>query len=94
MNIGNYIQNEDDTDEIITSKPTKEEYEQAKKDYQMFCSWLCRCRDKRNELIDALAIERQNELMYEKLAEKHRNTIRRYEIYEEIEAEKTKKKMR
>ena len=92
MNINLNILNQEDTDEIIMSKPTKEEYEQAKKDYQMFCSWLKMCKDKKNELIDALAVERQNELLYQKLAEKHRDTIRRYEIYEELENENSKKR--
>ena len=58
----------------------------------MFCSWLKMCKDKKNELIDALAVERQNELLYQKLAEKHRDTIRRYEIYEELETKNSKKR--
>lgn len=92
MNTNNYIQNETDNEDTSISKPTKEEYEQAKKDYQMFCSWLKMCKDKKNELIDALAVERQNELLYQQLAEKHRDTIRRYEIYEELENKNSKKR--
>ena len=42
-------------------------------------------REKKNELIDALAVERQNELLYLKQAEKQHDIIRCYEIYEQIE---------
>lgn len=80
--------NFEEADDLITKKPTLEEYEKAKKDYQMFCSWLRTCRDKKNELIDALVIERSNELLYEKEAEKRRDIIRCYEIYEALEAKK------
>ena len=75
----------EDEEELITKKPTLEEYEKAKEDYKTYCSWLGLARQKKNELIDALAIERQNELLYTKQAEKQRDIIRCYEIYEHLE---------
>lgn len=80
----------DDADTEI-GKPTKEAYEKAKSDYKMFCSWLVKSRERKNELIDALAIERENEKTYLDLAEKNKSIIQRYEIYEEIERSKKKK---
>ena len=82
MKTTNCFENEE---ELIIKKPTLEEYEKAKQDYQTYCSWLGMAREKKNELIDALATERQNELLYIKQAEKQRNIIRCYEIYEKLE---------
>ena len=39
----------------------------------------------RDELIDALAKERESEKLYMELYEKHRDIIRKYEIYEELD---------
>ena len=82
MNIVNSFENDE---EMITKKPTLEEYEKAKKEYKTYCSWLRMAREKKNELIDALVIERENELRYLKQAEKQHEIIRCYEIYEQIE---------
>ena len=82
MNITNSFEN--DTS-LIIKKPTLEEYEKAKQEYKMYCSWLRKAREKKNELIDALAIERENELLYLTQAEKQHEIIRCYEIYEQIE---------
>lgn len=82
MNITNSFENEE---EMITKKPTLEEYEKAKQEYKTYCSWLRMAREKKNELIDAIAVERQNELLYLKQAEKQHDIIRCYEIYEQIE---------
>lgn len=70
---------------MITRKPTLEEYEKAKQEYKTYCSWLRMAREKKNELIDALAVERENELLYLKQAEKQHDIIRCYEIYERLE---------
>ncbi len=70
---------------MIMKKPTLEEYEKAKQEYKTYCSWLRMAREKKNELIDALAVERQNELLYLKQAEKQHDIIHCYEIYEQIE---------
>lgn len=82
MKITNSFEKEE---ELITKKPTLEEYEKAKQDYKTYCSWLRMAREKKNELIDALAVERQNELIYLKQSEKQHDVIRCYEIYEQLE---------
>lgn len=82
MKITNSFINEE---EMITKKPTLEEYEKAKQEYKTYCSWLRMAREKKNELIDALAVERENELLYLKQAEKQHDIIRCYEIYEQTE---------
>ena len=70
---------------MITKKPTLEEYEKAKQEYKISCSWLRMARERKNELIDALAVERQHELLYLEQAEKQHDIIRCYEIYEQLE---------
>lgn len=82
MNIINSFENDE---EMITKKPTLEEYRKAKEAYNNYCSWVRMAREKKNELIDALTKERQNELLYLKQAEKQHDIIRCYEIYEQIE---------
>ena len=82
MKITNGFENDE---EMITKKPTLKEYEKAKQEYKNYCSWLRMSREKKNELIDALAVERQNELLYLKQAEKQHDIIRCYEIYERLE---------
>ena len=67
-------------------KPSKEAYEKAKKDKEFAANALHICRKRRDELIDALAKERNSEKFYMELHEKHRDIIRKYEIYEELEA--------
>ena len=67
-------------------KPSKEAYEKAKKDKESAATSLHLCRKRRDELIDALAKERESEKIYIELYEKHRDVIRKYEIYEELEA--------
>lgn len=67
------------------NKPTLEEYEKAKQDYKTFCSWARLAKEKKDKLIDELIIERENELLYQKEAEKQYDIIRCYEIYEKIE---------
>lgn len=82
MKIINGFENDE---EMTIKKPTLEEYEKAKQEYKTYCSWLRMAREKKNELIDALAVERQNELLYLKQAEKQHDIIRCYEIHEQIE---------
>ena len=67
-------------------KPSKEAYEKAKKDKEFASDALWMSRRRRDELIDALARERESEKLYMELYEKHRDIIRKYEIYEEMEA--------
>lgn len=66
-------------------KPSKEAYEKAKQDKEFAATSLSMCRKRRDELIDALAKEREAEKLYLELYEKHREIVRKYEIYEELE---------
>lgn len=66
-------------------KPTLEEYEKAKKDFENYCSWARTARIKQGELIDFLAKERSNEVFYLEQAEKQRDVIVAYEVFEQIE---------
>jgi hypothetical protein len=53
----------------------------------MFASDSLRlCRQRKDELIDALAKERDNEKRYTELYEMNRDIVRKYEIYEELAA--------
>ena len=58
MKITNSFENDE---EMIVKRPTLEEYEKAKQEYKNYCSWLRMAREKKNELIDALAIEKEND---------------------------------
>lgn len=71
--------------EDLLGKPSKEEYEKAKKDKEYAANCLFLSRKRRDDLIDELAREREHEKLYKELYEKHLDIIRRYEIYEEIE---------
>jgi hypothetical protein len=78
--------NDEELEETVDfGKPSKEDYEKAKKDKEFAAASLQLCRKRRDELIDALAHERDSEKFYMELYEKHRDTIRKYEIYEELE---------
>ena len=70
------------------SKPTLEEYEKAKEEYETFCYWIGLARERKNKLIDELSNVRKDELMYLDLAEKYKKIIHTYELYEEIEGGK------
>lgn len=52
------------------NKPTLEEYEKAKKDFENYCFWARMARSKQEELIDSLAKERSYEVLYLEQAEK------------------------
>ena len=67
-------------------KPSKEAYERAKENKAFASNALWACRKRKDELIDALAKERENEKHYVELYELNRDIIRKYEIYEEMEA--------
>ena len=67
-------------------KPSKEAYERAKENKAFASNALWACRKRRDELIDELAKERESEKHYVELYELNRDIIRKYEIYEEMEA--------
>jgi hypothetical protein len=66
-------------------KPTLEEYNKAKSSITFATSALQQCRARRDELIDALADERQDEKHYLQLIERYKETVMLYEIYEKNE---------
>jgi hypothetical protein len=68
------------------SKPTEEQYENSKKMKAMLADWLHRSKKLQEELLDELFKERTAEKDYRGLYEAHRDIVRRYEIYQEIEA--------
>lgn len=84
------------TSEIVTykvsadddpfAKPTKEQYEKSKKLRSELSDWIHRSRKRQNKLLDELFEERRAEKDYLGLYEAHKDLIRRYEIYEELEA--------
>ena len=78
--------NEELEETIDLRKPTTEEYEKAKKDKEYAVNALFLCRKRRDDLIDELSREREHEKFYMELYEKHRDIIRKYEIYEELAA--------
>lgn len=78
--------NEELEDDIDIGKPSREEYEKAKQDKEYAANALFLCRKRRDDLIDELSREREHEKFYMELYEKHRDTIRKYEIYEELKA--------
>ena len=79
--------NEELDENIDLGKPSKEAYERAKENKKFASEALWRCRKHRDELIDALAQERDNEKSYVELYELNRGIIRKYELYEEIESD-------
>ena len=73
-------------EDIGLGKPSKEAYERAKENKAFASNALWACRKRKDELIDALAKERESEKHYAEFYEMTRDIIRKYEIYEEIEA--------
>ena len=75
-----------DDDPIV--KPSKEQYEKSKQLRSELSDWIWRSKKRQDELLDELFKERQHEKDYQGLYEAHKDLIRRYEIYEELEASK------
>ena len=67
-------------------KPTKDEYEKAKEGMQDMARFVRLCRNRQTQLIDELCSERESEKLYSEIYERHKDIVRRYEIYEELEA--------
>lgn len=66
-------------------KPTLDEYNQAKSNITFAAHAIQHCRDRRDELIDELAKERENEKSYLQMLEFNKEIVFTYEIYEKIE---------
>jgi hypothetical protein len=74
------------TDYDTLSKPTEEQYEASKQARSTFCDWVRTSRKRQTFLIDELSKERALEKEYQEMCDLHKDIVRRYEIYEEIEA--------
>ena len=82
-NLSNF-NNEELEGAVDLGKPSKEAYERAKENKSFASNALWACRKRKDELIDALARERESEMHYMELYELNRDIIRKYEIYEEL----------
>ena len=71
-------------------KPTLEEYNQAKSNMTFASHAIQHCRDRRDQLIDELAKERENEKSYLQMYEFNKEVVFTYEVYEKIEKGKKK----
>ena len=81
VNLNDELENEDSL-----VKPTVQEYEASKKECEYFSRCVSLARKRQNELLDELCKERSNEKFYAEQYKKHKDIVRRYEIYEELEA--------
>ena len=72
-------------------KPTLEEYNQAKSNLSFIAHAIQHCRDRRDQLIDELAKEREEEKSYLKLYEECKEIVFIYETYEAIKKGDRKK---
>ena len=67
------------------TKPSKEEYEKAKQEVSYFSECIRLSVRRKNELLDALCLEREAERDYRDIYDMYKEIVRRYEIYEELE---------
>lgn len=74
------------TEDDSISKPTKEQYEKSIEAKKNLSEWIRLSRKRQGQLIDDLCKERSLEKDYQGMYEAHKDIIRKYEIYEEIEA--------
>ena len=68
------------------SKPSKEQYEASKAAKASLADWIRRSKRRQEELLDELLKERTSEKDYKGMYDAHKEVVRRYEIYEELEA--------
>lgn len=66
-------------------KPTLEEYNQAKSNMTFAAHAIQHCRDRRDQLIDELAKERENEKSYLKMYEFNKEIVFEYEVWCKVE---------
>lgn len=71
-------------------KPTLEEYNQAKSNMTFAAHAIQHCRDRRDQLIDELAKERENEKSYLQMYEQCKEVVFMYEVWDKIEKGKKK----
>jgi hypothetical protein len=68
--------------------PTPEEYEVHKKEMATFASWIRMSRDRQDKLLDELTAERESYKLYLSTYNRHKEEVRKYEIYKQIQEEK------
>jgi hypothetical protein len=66
-------------------KPTLEEYNQAKSNMTFAAHAIQHCRDRRDQLIDELAKERENEKSYLQMYEQCKEIVFMYEVWGKLE---------
>ncbi len=69
-------------------RPSEEEYNIAKELTHTMSDWISLSRRQQRLLLDELCAEREKEKGYDECYNKHRETIRRYEFYKEVEKRK------
>lgn len=67
---------------MVSTKPTVEEYNQAKRNITFASNALLFCQGRRNQLLDELIKERENEKHYLKLLEQYNEVVNTYEVFE------------
>lgn len=66
--------------------PTEQEYTFSTKCMKDLGGWIRESRKRQNELLDKLCNERNLEKEWNELYDGHKEVVRKYEIYKEIEA--------
>lgn len=66
-------------------KPTLEEYNQAKSNMTFAAHAIQHCRDRRDQLIDELTRERENEKSYLQMYEQCKEVVFMYEVWYKVE---------
>jgi hypothetical protein len=66
-------------------KPTDKEYADSKESMSQLSNYIRMSRKRQESLIDDLCKEREMQKNYESLYEQHKNIVRKYEIYVDIE---------
>lgn len=67
------------------TKPSKKEYDQAKKNVKLLKDTITSSRKKIMELVDKISLENQTLKNYEKDIEENQKVVNLYELYKEIE---------
>ncbi len=67
------------------TKPSKEEYDQAKKNVKFFKDTITSSRKKIMELVDKISLENQTLKNYEKDLEENQKVVNLYDLYKEAE---------
>lgn len=69
------------------TKPSKSEYDQAKKNVKFFKDTIISSRKKIMELVDKISLENQILRNYEKDLEENQKVVNLYDLYKEAESQ-------